>query len=334
MDQLTYEVHTNRWNSSNNDPLTEVIKATTDPNLADINQGEDDEIVCMISSIQIVDAHWTTTRMGGVSADNDLSSVTSKASNNTITVLDDDPTVNSGKASEGGTTMYTHQSLGGSTLDSDLLMSSNSSLSDTIETNNEDTIMNDNTPLPILAPNGKIPPKTGLPKDDTAPEYATGHKRTKLQIYVSPDTPPQALQELAQINAPTLHQPGYELPYFKRVEDLLDMDMAPPPNLADTFQQVHPMAAAWLNSFTEYLAKSTRQIDPPYPQKLRMIYGLYYLFAYHDPVTRTPEQFGHMLLQLPSFAAAETRIEPLLRTNPNPTSAMLSKWLSFGGGQR
>lgn len=113
MEQLTYDTINNRWTSSYDDPLTEVIKATTDPNLAEIALGEDDEMVCMISGIQIVDAHWTTTRMGGVSGDQELSSVMSRASTNTLTVLDEDPTVESGRMNAGHTTLHTHQSLGG-----------------------------------------------------------------------------------------------------------------------------------------------------------------------------------------------------------------------------
>lgn len=161
MDQLTFNVTTNRWNLNCNDPLMEVLKATTDPNMADEDIGEEDEVVCMISGIQIVDTHWTTTRMGGVAGDQDLSSVTSQASTTSTTVIDDNPTVDSGATSNGKTTMYSHQSLGGSTINSDQIMSSQSSAS----TNNE-SLPTKHLQTKLLAPNGRLSSPKGILKEE------------------------------------------------------------------------------------------------------------------------------------------------------------------------
>jgi hypothetical protein len=69
MSKLIYDQVVKGWSIHNNDPLQEVLKAKMEMQLVDENFEEEEAPICMITGIQIVDAHWTTSRMGGVQGD-------------------------------------------------------------------------------------------------------------------------------------------------------------------------------------------------------------------------------------------------------------------------
>jgi hypothetical protein len=360
MSKLVYDPPTNRWLLNYNDPLKEVLKATNELNLADEELAEETEPMCMITGIHIVDAFWKTSRMGGVAGDQDISSVSSRASTNTMSVIDADPTITEMQESlDDSTALHTHQSIGGSTLPNDFSISSESNSSTislegvfaatTSPTMNKATRSADDgattaaattrqhqtqmtateRALMQLADNinqadENVPnPNQKRGDDDNEDEDNTLRPMTQ-------GTPPRAAQEAAHTNKAMLDSPGFELPYFGKVAELLTLTMEAPPSLYEFYSEINPMIETWLHSLSESLGKSQRETDLTYGEKLRVMYGLHELYVNYDVQKRSAIQFEQFMHQLPSFAAAESHIHTILGTNPSTTSTLLQRFRTYG----
>lgn len=75
MRQITFNETNHRWILDTNNHLKEILLVTNDFQLLDKSYAETEAHICMISGIQIVDAHWQTSRMGGIVSDQDLLSI-------------------------------------------------------------------------------------------------------------------------------------------------------------------------------------------------------------------------------------------------------------------
>jgi hypothetical protein len=270
MEKLIFDNNSNRWIVNSQDPLAEVLKAMTDLTLIEETHDDNNEQPCIISSIQIIDAFWKTSRMGGVECDRDLSSMTTRESANTLSLIGEESTWNLDKDTEDAETEYTHQSLGGSTITnhSSLLSGSSEITLCTLhaegprkEEEKDGNQEAEKTAAILANLTNIVPPPQETKKKNGSTQLEeeranNGGNRDRMKISLLDETPPTVMKEKHELSGQYNIGSDKELPYFSQVAELLDSEMEQPGNLHEVFQDAHLITEAWMASLSSLRGRS------------------------------------------------------------------------------